>query len=105
VPRRACACARSAERLMVTGGNVTGLTDSLESEGLVRRETDPGRPARLARAPHRHGTQPVRGHGATAREMDRRGARRARPAGQCAQRAGPWLGRVEESAQCCDLQR
>jgi DNA-binding MarR family transcriptional regulator len=31
-----------SERLMVTGGNITGLTDSLESEGLVRRETDPG---------------------------------------------------------------
>jgi DNA-binding MarR family transcriptional regulator len=29
-----------SERLMVTGGNVTGLTDSLEKEGLVVRETD-----------------------------------------------------------------
>jgi DNA-binding MarR family transcriptional regulator len=27
-------------RLMVTGGNVTGLTDSLEEEGLVVREAD-----------------------------------------------------------------
>ena len=27
-------------RLMVTGGNVTGLTDSLEKEGLVAREPD-----------------------------------------------------------------
>jgi DNA-binding MarR family transcriptional regulator len=27
-------------RLMVTGGNVTGLTDSLEKEGLVVREAD-----------------------------------------------------------------
>jgi DNA-binding MarR family transcriptional regulator len=27
-------------RLMVTGGNITGLTDSLENEGLVVRETD-----------------------------------------------------------------
>jgi DNA-binding MarR family transcriptional regulator len=27
-------------RLMVTGGNVTGLTDSLEREGLVVREAD-----------------------------------------------------------------
>jgi DNA-binding MarR family transcriptional regulator len=27
-------------RLMVTGGNVTGLTDSLEEEGLVMREAD-----------------------------------------------------------------
>jgi DNA-binding MarR family transcriptional regulator len=28
-------------RLMVTGGNVTGITDALEAEGLVVRETDP----------------------------------------------------------------
>ena len=27
--------------LMVTGGNVTGLTDELERDGLVARETDP----------------------------------------------------------------
>jgi DNA-binding MarR family transcriptional regulator len=29
-----------SNRLMVTGGNVTGLTDNLESEGLVVRESD-----------------------------------------------------------------
>ena len=29
-------------RLMVTGGNVTGITDMLEAEGLVARATDPG---------------------------------------------------------------
>jgi DNA-binding MarR family transcriptional regulator len=28
-------------RLMVTGGNVTGITDMLEAEGLVARATDP----------------------------------------------------------------
>jgi DNA-binding MarR family transcriptional regulator len=28
-------------RLMVTGGNVTGITDMLEEEGLVARGTDP----------------------------------------------------------------
>ena len=28
-------------RLMVTGGNVTGITDQLEAEGLVQRETHP----------------------------------------------------------------
>lgn len=28
--------------LMVTGGNVTGLTDELEKEGYVTREADPG---------------------------------------------------------------
>ena len=36
--------------LMVTGGNVTGLTDELERDGLVARESEPGRPARLDRA-------------------------------------------------------
>lgn len=30
-----------SQRLMVTGGNVTGITDMLEKEGLVVRATDP----------------------------------------------------------------
>jgi DNA-binding MarR family transcriptional regulator len=30
-----------SQRLMVTGGNVTGVTDQLESEGLVKREAHP----------------------------------------------------------------
>ena len=30
-----------SRRLMVTGGNVTGLTDQLGSEGLVEREPIP----------------------------------------------------------------
>ena len=30
-----------SRRLMVTGGNVTGITDQLEAEGLVVRESDP----------------------------------------------------------------
>ncbi|MEO5695883.1 MAG: MarR family transcriptional regulator [Burkholderiaceae bacterium] len=30
-----------SQRLMVTGGNVTGITDQLEAEGLVRREAHP----------------------------------------------------------------
>lgn len=30
-----------SRHLMVTGGNVTGLTDELEAEGLVRRRDDP----------------------------------------------------------------
>jgi DNA-binding MarR family transcriptional regulator len=30
-----------SKRLMVTGGNVTGITDQLVSEGLVARTTDP----------------------------------------------------------------
>ena len=31
-----------SRRLMVTGGNVTGLTDRLVAEGLVERHDDPG---------------------------------------------------------------
>lgn len=31
-----------SRRLMVTGGNVTGLTDRLVAEGLVERHEDPG---------------------------------------------------------------
>jgi len=31
-----------SQRLMVTGGNVTGITDQLEKEGLVVRVPDPG---------------------------------------------------------------
>jgi DNA-binding MarR family transcriptional regulator len=31
-----------SQRLMVTGANVTGITDQLESEGLVRRAVQPG---------------------------------------------------------------
>jgi DNA-binding MarR family transcriptional regulator len=30
-----------SRRLMVTGGNITGITDQLEKEGLVTRDTDP----------------------------------------------------------------
>jgi DNA-binding MarR family transcriptional regulator len=30
-----------SRRMMVTGGNVTGITDALEAEGLVTREEDP----------------------------------------------------------------
>ncbi|MEN9761866.1 MAG: hypothetical protein RI906_1692, partial [Pseudomonadota bacterium] len=31
-----------SRQLMVTGGNVTGLADSLQSEGLIRRESVEG---------------------------------------------------------------
>jgi DNA-binding MarR family transcriptional regulator len=31
-----------SQRLMVTGGNITGITDQLEQEGLVVRSSDPG---------------------------------------------------------------
>ena len=30
-----------SQRMMVTGGNVTGITDQLEKDGLVSRDTDP----------------------------------------------------------------
>jgi DNA-binding MarR family transcriptional regulator len=30
-----------SQRMMVTTGNITGITDQLEAEGLVRREVDP----------------------------------------------------------------
>ena len=30
-----------SQRLMVTGGNITGITDQLEAEGLVAREAHP----------------------------------------------------------------
>ena len=31
-----------SKRMMVTGGNITGITDMLEKEGLVERVDDPG---------------------------------------------------------------
>jgi DNA-binding MarR family transcriptional regulator len=31
-----------SQRMMVTGGNVTGITDGLQKDGLVVREVDPG---------------------------------------------------------------
>ena len=39
--------------LMVTGGNVTGLTDELEKDGLVERDAEPGdrRSTRIALTP------------------------------------------------------
>ena len=37
-----------SHRLMVTGGNVTGITDQLVAEGLVRASGDPGLSAWLA---------------------------------------------------------
>lgn len=39
--------------LMVTGGNVTGLTDELEKEGMVQRDAEPGdrRSVRVALTP------------------------------------------------------
>ena len=44
-----------SRRLMVTGGNVTAITDQLVAEGLVERAADPRRPPRLRRAADRNG--------------------------------------------------
>ncbi len=38
-----------SRRMMVTGGNVTGITDQLVAEGLVERRADRDRPARAMR--------------------------------------------------------
>ena len=53
--------------LMVTGGNVTGLTDELEKDGLVQRDAEPGDRRSLPRGAHGQGPQGLR--------EDRRGAR------------------------------
>jgi DNA-binding MarR family transcriptional regulator len=37
-----------SKRMMVTGGNVTGITDMLEKEGLVERVAEPGDRARVS---------------------------------------------------------
>jgi hypothetical protein len=61
-----------SKRMMVTGGNVTGITDLLEREGLVERVADPRDRAR-ARAADGRGQARVRGDGRGARALDRRG--------------------------------
>ena len=60
-----------SHRLMVTGGNVTGITDQLVIEGLVERMGVEGDRRRVSRAPHRPGPCQLCGHGAPARAMDR----------------------------------
>ncbi len=56
-----------SRRLMVTGGNVTGLTDQLEKEGLVVRDADPNdRRSYHACASRRTAGKLVRPHGARA---------------------------------------
>lgn len=39
-PDSAITMSQLGRRLMVSGGNITGMTDRLESDGLVKRETD-----------------------------------------------------------------
>ena len=65
-----------SRRMMVTGGNVTGITDQLVAEGLVERVDGRRRPPRLPGAPDAARPQPVRRHGAPARRLDRRRLRR-----------------------------
>ena len=64
--------------LMVTGGNVTGLTDELEKDGLVMREVDPSRPALVSHLPDRAPAGGLRAHRRRARELARRTVRRRR---------------------------
>ena len=60
------------KRMMVTGGNVTGITDLLEKEGLVERVADPNdRRAWLVRLTA-GGAAGLRGDGRRARALDRR---------------------------------
>ena len=63
--------------LMVTGGNVTGLTDELEREGLVAREAQPDRPARLDRALTPKGRRSFEAMAREHEAVDRRAVRRA----------------------------
>ena len=64
--------------LMVTGGNVTGLTDDLERDGMVVRENSPGdRRAWIVRLTA-EGPAPLRDDGARARGLDPRAVRRPR---------------------------
>ena len=44
-----------SRRLMVTGGNITGITDQLEKEGLVVRDTDPNDRRSYQRVSHADG--------------------------------------------------
>ena len=66
-----------SQRLMVTGGNVTGITDGLEKEGLVVREVD-----RADRRVFRvkltaEGQRQFRAHGRRARAVGHRALRAA----------------------------
>src|SRR4029077_870375 len=62
-------------RLMVTGGNVTGITDQLEKEGLVVRVSGPQRPRRLYGEADAGGPLGVRQDGGGSRAMGRRPVR------------------------------
>ena len=91
-----------SRRMMVTGGNVTGITDQLVAEGLVERIDVAGdrrawRVRLTAQRAHR-----VRRDGARARRLDRRGLRRpgrrrnCQPAPACSARSKPAFRRPDE---------
>ena len=52
-----------SQRMMVTGGNVTGITDGLEKEGLVVREVDSADRRVFRRQAHRGRPPAVPAHG------------------------------------------
>src|SRR5471030_3264147 len=62
-----------SKQMMVTGGNITGITDQLEQEKLVVRVHDPGR-SRLQRQADRRRPPRVHRDGAGARGLGRRAA-------------------------------
>ena len=64
-----------SRRMMVTGGNVTGITDLLEKEGLVERVPDPDDRRAILVTAHGRGPAQLRGDGGRARALDRRGLR------------------------------
>ena len=64
-----------SKRLMVSGGNVTGITDQLEREALVVRTLD----ATCDREAHRIGTQAFPRNCRPARTVDRRIVGRPQP--------------------------
>lgn len=71
-----------SKRMMVTNGNVTGLIDRLESEGLVERGSAAGDGACHGRALDRKGDGAVRAHGPSARDLGEGAAIRG-GGGQC----------------------
>jgi DNA-binding MarR family transcriptional regulator len=82
-----------SRRMMVTGGNITGITDQLVAEGLVERVEVPGdrRAYRVRLTPK--GRKQFSRHGARPRAMDCPGLRRLDRARSC--HAAPLLGKVK----------
>ena len=66
-----------SQRMMVTGGNVTGITDGLEKEGLVVREVDSADRRVFRVKLTAEGAAAIPAHGRRARAMGHRSVRRA----------------------------